>query len=108
MVKFLCLLLLPIPLLVPIQQQLLQVQEGRVPDLGGDGLVVVFLALAFQPQLPFLVLVKSEPGRGEQGEVELGLGGGLVYSAKSSKGPATFVEMGFQGAKAEDKERVVK
>ena len=44
---------------------------------------------------------------GEEGEVELGLGGGRVYSAKPSKGPATFAEMGFQGAKAEDKECVI-
>lgn len=36
-----------------------------------------------------------------------GLGGGVVYAAKPSKGPATFAEMGFQGAKAEDKECVV-
>ena len=38
---------------------------------------------------------------------EVGLGGGVVYSAKPSKGPTTFAEMGFQGAKAEDKECVV-
>ncbi|KAG6861006.1 hypothetical protein C0995_005026 [Termitomyces sp. Mi166 len=36
-----------------------------------------------------------------------GLGGGVVYAAKPSKGPATFAEMGFQGAKAEDKDCVV-
>ncbi|KAG6814211.1 hypothetical protein H0H92_000888 [Tricholoma furcatifolium] len=36
-----------------------------------------------------------------------GLGGGVVYAAKPSKGPATFAEMGFQGAKAEDKECVI-
>jgi hypothetical protein len=46
-------------------------------------------------------------GGGGEGEVGLGLGGGVVYSAKPSKGPATFAEMGFQGAKAEDKECVV-
>lgn len=44
-----------------------------------------------------------EPGVG----VGVGLGGGVVYSAKPSKGPTTFAEMGFQGAKAEDKECVV-
>ncbi|KAG6821242.1 hypothetical protein H0H93_002352 [Arthromyces matolae] len=36
-----------------------------------------------------------------------GLGGGVVYAAKPSKGPATFAEMGFQGVKAEDKECIV-
>ena len=36
-----------------------------------------------------------------------GLGGGVVYAAKPGKGPTTFAEMGFQGAKAEDKECVV-
>jgi hypothetical protein len=36
-----------------------------------------------------------------------GLGGGIVYAAKPGKGPTTFAEMGFQGAKAEDKDCVI-
>jgi len=39
--------------------------------------------------------------------VTVGLGGGQVHAPKPSKGPTTFAEMGFQGAKAEDKECVV-
>ncbi|KAF8076340.1 hypothetical protein FPV67DRAFT_1664619 [Lyophyllum atratum] len=39
--------------------------------------------------------------------VTVGLGGGQVHAPKPSKGPSTFAEMGFQGAKAEDKDCVV-
>ncbi|KAG5646605.1 hypothetical protein DXG03_002909 [Asterophora parasitica] len=39
--------------------------------------------------------------------VTVGLGGGQVHAPKPSKGPTTFAEMGFQGAKAEDKECVI-
>lgn len=38
---------------------------------------------------------------------EVGMGGTVVFPAKPSRGPATFAEMGFQGAKAEDKECVI-
>ncbi|GLB33763.1 putative HCP-like protein [Lyophyllum shimeji] len=39
--------------------------------------------------------------------VTVGLGGAQVHAPKPSKGPTTFAEMGFQGAKAEDKDCVI-
>ncbi|KAG6900942.1 hypothetical protein C0993_004379 [Termitomyces sp. T159_Od127] len=69
-------------------------------------------ALPPQSQSPVMDIsnTKSE-GEGEDDSkapiTTPGLGGGVVYAAKPSKGPATFAEMGFQGAKAEDKECVV-
>ena len=48
----------------------------------------------------------GKPG-GEQAPLGIGVGGGVVHPAKPSKGPTTFAEMGFQGAKAEDKECII-
>ncbi|RDB30166.1 Chitin synthase regulatory factor 4 [Hypsizygus marmoreus] len=46
-------------------------------------------------------------GPSGSGTTTPGAGGGMVIAPKPSKGPTTFAEMGFQGAKAEDKECVV-
>ncbi|KAG6854750.1 hypothetical protein C0991_001177 [Blastosporella zonata] len=64
-----------------------------------------------QPQPPVMDIsgVKSDDDDDDPASPTAtpGLGGGVVYAAKPSKGPATFAEMGFQSAKAEDKECVV-
>jgi len=52
-------------------------------------------------------VVEPEDVGGHEPVATPGLGGGVVYAPKPSKGPTTFAEMGFQGAKAEDKECVV-
>ncbi|KAF5387814.1 hypothetical protein D9615_000374 [Tricholomella constricta] len=70
---------------------------GRVPSTGYGG----------QPQGPVLDIGPNVDEPPTPPGVTVGLGGGQVHAPKPSKGPTTFAEMGFQGAKAEDKECVI-